>query len=38
MLKVHDWVEWNQNVGDLRTDPNCPDGHRVTKEEKRPWN
>ena len=35
MLKVHDWVEWDPKVGDLRTDPNCPADHRVTKEEKK---
>jgi len=34
MLKIHDWAESNKNVGDIRTDSNCPPERRWTKEDK----
>lgn len=34
MLKIHDWVEYDKSVGDLRTDTYFPTDHRRTKEEK----
>lgn len=34
MLKVHDWAESDKNVGDPRTDPNCPKDHKWSKEDK----
>lgn len=35
MLKIHDWPEAKNDVGDRRTDSFCPDDHRITKEEKK---
>jgi len=35
MLKIHDWVEYDKSVGDLRTDPFCPIEHLCTKEKKK---
>lgn len=35
MLKIHDWPEAKENVGDRRTDNFCPEDHRITKEEKK---
>lgn len=35
MLKIHDWPEAGEKVGDRRVDTFCPDDHRITKQEKR---
>lgn len=35
MLKIHDWPEAGEKVGDRRVDTFCPKDHRITKEEKR---
>ncbi|MEI6529400.1 MAG: HD domain-containing protein [Candidatus Falkowbacteria bacterium] len=34
MLKVHDWPETDDEVGDARTDKFCPPEHRWSKEKK----
>ena len=34
MLKIHDWAETNEEIGDARTDKFCPPEHRWTKEKK----
>ncbi len=34
MLKIHDWAESDETVGDIRTDTLCPEERRWTKEEK----
>lgn len=34
MLKIHDWPESDDKVGDIRTDNNCPEEKRWSKEEK----
>lgn len=34
MLKIHDWAETNEEIGDARTDKFCPPDHRWTKEKK----
>lgn len=34
MIKIHDWPERNKEIGDARTDANCPADHRWTKEKK----
>lgn len=34
MLKIHDWPESDETIGDPRTDPLCPETKRWTKEDK----
>lgn len=34
MLKIHDWPEADEFVGDIRTDSFCPPEHRSTPEDK----
>lgn len=34
MLKIHDWPETDEKLGDIRTDNFCPEDHRWSKEKK----